>query len=167
MAGGLSGSLGGPDHPEIRTNEGKPRGMGNKNYHTMLKENSLKRKYCTLRYIVVTMGYNSNNICGKCWAVVGSKLTGPIEDPDYRGPDYRGLLCVQKLFLNSGNHIYLTTWCQNPEDHTSNMHKRKPKSHFSTNLRYTSPYATSLPCSILYCTEVNMPIDFVCLFVIL
>jgi hypothetical protein len=26
---------------------------------------------------------------------------------------------------------------------------------------------TSLPCSLLYCTEVNMPVDFVWLFVIL
>ena len=100
---GWSGLLGGPDHPEIRTIEGKPRGMGNiKSYHTMLKENFLKRKYSTLRCIVVTMGCNVNNFCGKYWAIVVPKLSGPIEDPDYQGLDYKGTTVCSEVVPKKG-----------------------------------------------------------------
>ena len=49
----------------------------------------LNVKVLYVRYILVTLGCNVNNFCGKCWAIVDPKLTGPIEDPCYRGPDYR------------------------------------------------------------------------------
>jgi hypothetical protein len=40
--------------------------------------------------IIIIMYSNMNNFSGNYWVIFYPKLFGATEDPDYRGPDYRG-----------------------------------------------------------------------------
>jgi hypothetical protein len=67
---------------------------------SLIAKLKLPGKYCSLEYIPMIMVYCHSNVtliimycnCNlnrKYWTTFGSKLTGPLDAPDYRVPDYR------------------------------------------------------------------------------
>jgi hypothetical protein len=57
--------------------------------------------------IIIIMYYNSN-FSGKYWAIIGSKLSGPPRDPDYRGTTVYFKLCAY-VQMTVTEVFYLTT----------------------------------------------------------
>jgi hypothetical protein len=65
------GRRGGADYQGIQTTEGKH----TKNYHLLLQKNSLKRKYCTYRYIIliikiIIITFSNENLRQKYWPIL-------------------------------------------------------------------------------------------------